>query len=67
MEQELIQQEQTQVEKTYTFEDICPDWNRIMADNGGFIESRNQLFESDDGSTKSIMKCNSCLVGEAHA
>ena len=65
MEQQLIQQQQ--VEKTYSFEDICPDWNRIMSENGGFIESRGQSFEADDGSQKSIMQCNSCLVGEAHA
>ena len=59
--------EQTQINKEYSFEEICPDWSQILADNGGFIENRKASFEADDGEQKTIMSCSSCLVGEAHA
>lgn len=65
--QKLIQSESQQtVETEYSFEEICPEWSNILAQNGGFIENRNSRFEADDGKTRTIMECSSCLVGEAH-
>ena len=60
-------QEQVQVEKDLTFEDIVPEWSDILAQNGGFMENRRATFEAKDGKHKTIMNCASCLVGEAHS
>jgi hypothetical protein len=63
MNTQQIQEEQN---KEYSFEEICPDWNRILSENGGFIENRGDKFEASDGDQRTIMACNSCIVGEAH-
>lgn len=63
MEQPQILQEE---EQTYTFEDICPEWNQILSMNGGFIETREHKFESD-GDQRNMMNYTTCLVGEAHS
>lgn len=60
-------QEQVQVEKDLTFEDIVPEWSDILAQNGGFIENRRATFEAKDGDRRTIMNCANCLVGEAHS
>lgn len=61
-------QPQTEVEvyKEASFEEICPDWNDILAQNGGFMKNQNANFKTKDGKTRSIMNCPSCLVGELH-
>ena len=65
MLQQMQEPEQVQKEKvTYSFEEICPDWNQILGDNGGFIKSRDQTFKNKD-ETHSIMNCATCIVGEA--
>jgi hypothetical protein len=69
--QELVQESVEEVvdnitDKQFSFEEICPDWAQILADNGGYIETKNKSFKSDDGKERSIMQCSSCLVGEAH-
>lgn len=61
-----METEQIQIEKTYSFEEICPDWAQILADNGGFMANQNVKYEADDGTKRSIMSCPSCIVGEAH-
>ena len=64
---DTIQEQRTDPsEKTFSFEEICPDWSQILADNGGYMKTKNTSFKSDDGKEKSIMDCSSCLVGEAH-
>jgi hypothetical protein len=55
-----------QSEKIFSFEEICPDWAQILADNGGYMENKDKSFKSDDGQERSIMQSCSCLVGEAH-
>ena len=68
--QETEQGVQQEVEdpstKIFSFEEICPDWSQILADNGGYMENRNKSFKCDDGKERSIMQSCSCLVGEAH-
>lgn len=59
-------QEQVQIQKTLSFEEICPEISRIIADQGGFMEMRKAQFKAEDGSTRTIMDSNSCLVSEAH-
>ena len=62
-----IQEQRTDpAEKIFSFEEICPDWSQILADNGGYMETKNLSFKSDDGKERSIMETSSCLVGEAH-
>ena len=64
---DTIQEQRTDpAEKIFSFEEICPDWAQILADNGGYMKTKNTSFKSDDGKEKSIMDCSSCLVGEAH-
>ncbi len=67
--------ELVQTEKVLSFEEICPTWSRLLSENGGFINCRDVVFKSDDGDEKNtpqmkcqknIMKCSSCIVGEAH-
>lgn len=59
-------QQQVQIQRTYSFEEICPTWSRLLADNGGFIENLHVRYESLDGDLKSLTEPNSCIVGEAH-
>jgi len=62
--QVLEQVEETKQE--YTFEEICPEWSQILADNGGFMENRKADFEATDGNgERTIMNCATCIVGEA--
>lgn len=64
---DTIQEEKINpAEKIFSFEEICPDWAQILADNGGYIATKNMSFKSDDGKERSIMQSSSCLVGEAH-
>jgi len=63
LEQQIIEEE---IQANLSFEEICPDWNDILAQNGGFVESKNAQFKTD-GEQRTVMDCASCLVGEAHA
>jgi len=60
-------QQAVEIYKEASFEEICPDWNNILAANGGFINNQNAQFKTEDGKTRSIMSAPSCLVGELHA
>jgi len=55
-------QKQIQKTKQYTFEDICPDWTQIIADNKDLIGQ----YKSQDGTLRDISSCSVCIVGEAH-
>jgi len=57
---------QIQVERELTFEDICPDFSRIIAENGGFMEAKNHTYVADDGTTRKLLYADKCIVGEAH-
>ena len=59
-------QEQQHQKKELTFEDINPEWNDIIANQGGFMENRKADFKSNDGKSRTIMQCNSCVLGEGH-
>jgi hypothetical protein len=59
-------QEQETTKKELTFEDINPEWSGIIAEQGGFINNRKANFESSDGKSRTIMACNSCVLGEGH-
>jgi len=59
-------QEQLQVEKILSFEEICPVFSELIAENGGWEKTRNMVFKAEDGKTRNIMECKSCIVGEAH-
>lgn len=52
--------------KEASFEEICPDWNNILSQNGGFINNQNAKFKTVDGKERSVMHAPSCLVGEFH-
>lgn len=60
-----MQPEQEQIQRTYTFEEINPDFSKILSENGGFMECKDKLFESNDGVRRSINECGNCIVGEA--
>ena len=67
--QKLVTEQPQQVVEEYkeaSFEEICPDWNNILAQNGGFVKNQNAQFKTEDGKQRSIMSCPSCLVGEFH-
>ena len=57
---------QIQVQETLTFEDICPVFSGLLAENGGWEKTKNMSFKSKDGDVKDLMVCKSCVVGEAH-
>lgn len=62
-----MQQEQVQVEKTFSFEEICPEISILIAqDENGFMGMRKNTYKAEDGTTRTIMKYDSCLVSEAH-
>lgn len=63
LEEQIIKEE---IQADLSFEEICPEWNDILAQNGGFVENKDAHFKTD-GETRTIMNCASCLVGEAHA
>lgn len=63
-----IMQKQEQIEKVKTvpqgtFEDICPDWNKIISDEGGFA---NVDVNKTYGKEKNIQHYGCCIVGSAH-
>ncbi len=60
-------QEQKQVERQYSFEDTCPEWSQILAENGGYKECVNDNFVSEEGRQRSIQNGACCIVGEAHS
>jgi len=59
-------QEQVQVERTLTFEEICPDFSQIVAENDGFMGLAANKYLAQDGQVRDIMECQYCVVGEAH-
>ena len=59
-------QELQQIERIYSFEEICPEFSQILAENGGWEKCRDLMFETEDGKVKSIQDGKSCIVGEAH-
>lgn len=62
MNQELVIEQ----EQTLSFEDICPNFSQIVSANGGFVKTKDLLFETDDGSVLDMGIYRSCVVGEAH-
>jgi len=58
-------QEQIQEERTVSFEEICPEWSKLLAENGGYMESRKHMYKSESA-TRNMMDCKNCIVGEAH-
>lgn len=63
LKKQIIKEE---IQADLSFEDICPEWNDILAQNGGFVKNQNTHFKSGND-TKNIMNCANCLIGEAHA
>ena len=57
---------QEQIEKTLSFEEINPIFSRLIAENGGWMEVRSMMFESQKGDSKYAGDCRTCIVGEAH-
>lgn len=55
-----------QIQKTYSFEEICPEISAIISQEDGFMNMRKSTFKAEDGETRTIMRRNSCLVSEAH-
>jgi len=60
-------QEQVQVERTLSFEEICPEFSQIIADAGGFEAIKEGRYESSDGDVKDVQNYSNCIVGSAHA
>ena len=59
-------QKQIQQERTYSFEEICPDFSHLVAKNGGFMKTQSTKYKSKNGIVRDMMECKSCIVGEAH-
>ncbi len=59
-------QQQEQIQRIYTFEEICPDLSELLAQNGGFMENQGTYYETPDGKIRSLGVPNACVVGEAH-
>jgi len=63
LKEQIIEEE---IQADLSFEEICPEWNDILAQNGGFVENKSAHFKSGDN-TRTVMNCANCLIGEAHA
>jgi len=61
LEEQIIKEE---IQADLSFEEICPEWSDILAQNGGFVENRRTLFKSD-GKQRTLLNCASCIIGEA--
>ncbi len=59
-------QEQVQVEKILSFEEICPAFSKLIAENGGWDKTVDLRFQAEDGKVRDIGECKNCIVGEAH-
>ena len=60
-----LQEQTKKVVPEATFEDICPDWNKIIAKEGGFDKvdvDKDYTVESQEHTIKNY-QC--CVVGEA--
>ncbi len=58
---------QEQIEKPLSFEEINPIFSRLIAENGGYMNIRDTMFQSEQsGDVKNLGDCRTCIVGEAH-
>lgn len=61
--EKLVQEEKPTEMPKASFEEICPEWNKIINENGGY--DNINVTRKYDG--RSIQNYGCCLVGEAHA
>ena len=59
-------QKQVQIERTVSFEEICPAFSQIISDAGGFEACREGKYQSQDGDVKDVTNYQCCIVGSAH-
>lgn len=59
-------QEQIQEKEFYSFEQICPNMSRLIAENDGWMNTKDMVFRDEDGKVKTIQNGFTCMVGEAH-
>ena len=65
MEQILETEQKTEQPTILTFEDICPNLSKLISEQGGWQNTKDEVFMSSDGMRKSIQDGFSCIVGEA--
>jgi len=55
-----------QEKRVLTFEELCPDWTKIISLHGGFSETRDDIGCMKENNKRNLTNHKCCVVGEAH-